>query len=282
MDQEKDFMTPVIEASKEAAWAGQTVEGHQDRKYVMVPQGMHLEELQDNEIVLPEHIEETETLLDMASFIGYINRFKSNETVIFADHGEAAMQAEINYHEASNEVKDAEPGKCTHSARFQCGFDPDWKKWREISGRYLSQIDFAYFVEDMLHTIASPDGADLLEMAQDLKVHRNVAFKQNVRMTNNTVDLQYEETDETTTSKGKFNVPETLMIVVPVYMNREAIQIEVKLRYRADKGEPLKFALVIVGIERIELAEFQKMTGEIAEATDCPLYLGKLDRSLPF
>jgi uncharacterized protein YfdQ (DUF2303 family) len=253
---------------------GMSIDTADGGKKFIVADGFKLADIPALNPVLPGFVADTKTLVEQKSFEAFTKRFATKNTVILADPSTALMAARIDYHAEAGGAAPM-PGRDLHRVIFDCGFDENWKRWREINGKTLAQVDFAYFIEEMLHTIAEPDGADLLEMAQTLKINRGVVFKSNTRLADGTVDIAYEEKDIAMGKGGKLAVPENLTLVTPIFMMRGAISVKVNLRYKVEKGEPLQFVLQILNIKLVELGEFKVMSEEIADATGCPVYFAR-------
>lgn len=263
----------AIEAGKQIASVGQKpVDLGNGRMALLLPNGMTQWAIDPLTAPLPGNVIQSETLIDQASFCEYVDRFSTSETVIFANP-EGKMTAVIDYHHRRTGTELAQPDHCKHVAVFKTAFDPNYERWRDIDRKMISQQDFAYFVEEMLHTICSPDGADLLEMAQTLKVIRGVTFSQNVRIKDGTADIQYKEDDTTHGNSGIVSVPDEIMIVCPVFLNRPQQTIKAKLRYRIAPDNPLSFRIDILNRTLIELEAFKVMCDEVAEKTTCPVLL---------
>lgn len=270
---EMNGVQSAIEAGK-AAVQTEAILNDDGGKHIRLPSGFKLEKITCLNPMLPKDVSQTESLIEQKSFTDYVNRFKGAGTIIRANPSCGKMNATLDYHKPSNGAK-AEPNRCSHNIDFNCDFDENWKRWRKIDGRELSQTDFAYFVEEMLHTIGEPNGADLLDMAENLKINRGVAFQSGKRLSNGTMNIKYTEVDEAKSNGGDVTVPEDITIVSPIYMLRKAISIKAKLRYRMEKGQPLVFIVDILNREVIEFEDFKLMADEVAKATECPVYLSK-------
>lgn len=255
---------------------GHDFEDETGNKHYRTPPGFSWHQSPALNPKLPGFVTQHETLIEQEAFNEYVNRFKTANSVVFAQPFVPQMKAIIDYHGASNGEDRATANRNAHAATFACEFDEDWKRWREIDRKEISQYDFACFIEEMLHTIGAPDGADLLDMAENLKINRGVVMKSTKRRDNGTIDFEYKEEDTASTAKtGNFTLPDEITIVAPIYMLREAQAVVAKLRYRVEKGEPLRFRIDILNRKTIELEAFRVMAGEVAEATGCPVYLSK-------
>ena len=233
-----------------------------------------VERFQAIDPLLPKHINDRKTFIDAESFAEYANRFSGPSTTIFAfpfnsdQKFAGTFEAHLDYHHGS-ESKDKAGSSNTnsHLAVYGLVFSEDFKRWKGCQGKLLTQVAFANFIEEMLHTIADPSGASLLEMAQDLQINRGVVARNSKRLADSTISIEYTEKDETTVKGGKVIVPEDVTIVVPVFLNSQPIEIKAKLRYSFEKGEPLTFEVRILNIDTIILDEFKELASVVEGLT---------------
>lgn len=267
MDMTAEGIAAII-ANAQAAVNRPAIDHEDGGKHILVPEGFELHKVPALNPKLPDFIAERRVFVEQQSFVDYLKAFASgDEARIFAKPERGAMEAHLDYHIPG------EPRPNQFVATFDCKFDENWKRWREIDRKEIGQVEFAYFVEEMMHTIGSPDGMSLLEMAQHLKIHRSMVMKSSKRLSDGTVDFEFSETDETSVKGGHAKVPEEITIVSPIYMMRPAQSVVAKLRTRADKGQPLKFRIDILNRSLIELEAFNKMRLEVADATGMATYL---------
>lgn len=219
---------------------------------------------------LPQRVTQAETVVEPASFVDYVNRFKTATTISRASLSRNSIEAVLDYHDKTDGKAGAKPGATTHKATLNCPFDVDYAAWKKKFGEGLGQLEYAEFIEDMLHTIARPAGADLLDAISDLKVDRGIKFKSGLNQSNGTVKLTYEEEDATG-GGGSVSIPQEIVIVCPVFQGTEAIQITAKLRYRLDRGA-IKFVIAVPGLPKIERDEFRKIGEDIRTSTETPVF----------
>lgn len=238
---------------------------------IIVPDGFELHKVPALDPVLTR-VKAAPRFDDRDSFIAYINRFKNANTVVFADMAGNKMAAVIDYHAASEGGPSA-ADHCVHKAVHPCPWSIDWARWRAQDGKNMSQAELGYFLEEMLHTIAAPDGAGLIEVATELKVDRAVKFKSGTRLQDGTNSLIYEEEDQTSGRGGKIAVPDTIKIAAPVFMGADPTLFSARLRYRIEKGV-LTFKIDIMNRLDGEQAAFRAVVDQVRDATSQPVFYG--------
>lgn len=232
--------------------------------------GMQVHRIAPLDVNLPERVTAFETVVEPASLVEYVNRFKTETTISRASLSRNTIEALLDYHGASDSKNGAKPQAVTHKVTLNCPFDVDYAAWKQKFGVGLNQLEYAEFIEDMLHTIGKPAGADLLDAISDLKVDRGIKFKSGLNQANGTVKLTYEEEDATGNG-GTVSIPQEIIIVCPIFQGTDAIQITAKLRYRLDRGS-IKFIISVPGLAKIERDEFRKIGEAIRSDTATPVF----------
>lgn len=243
----------------------------------VIPHNMRLETMPAVNPILPDAISQAVTLDEASSFVDYINRFKEDDSVIFASLADNKMQAILNYHGVEGRLS----GRGSHRVTFNFPYSVPWAKWRAVDGKAMTQAELGYFLEEMLLTITDPSHATLLECASDLTIERSVRFTSGTRKQSGTNELHYKEEDETRgRDNGKLIVPEDIHILCPLFQGSLATTVQAKLRYRMHGGK-LTFHFDIIHLVETEQAAFQATATEVSEATGVPVFFGKPSGSLP-
>jgi hypothetical protein len=166
-------------------------------------------------------------LLDTPSFIHHVDRLRTADTVVYVDYrpdfhrsGGPRAIAVFNDHEDNCHAA----GWRDHRAVLEWSYSPEWAAWTGIDGQLLDQVTFAEFVEDHLREIASPEGGDLLDLAQTLRGSKK--------------DQQIEP-------------PEVLHLSMPIYDGQDNAFVVVRFRYRIDQGK-LRLGVSIVNRSKLE------------------------------
>lgn len=125
----------------------------------------------------PQHRRGTAKLDDLASFNAHVNRFKNEDSALFAhashDALEASLTAVVDYHDRCNVAQwseedppqatqpapDARANWLQHKAHYAFPFSEEWRAWTAIGRDWLGIPDFACFLKDHLIDVMEPPQA---------------------------------------------------------------------------------------------------------------------------
>lgn len=177
---------------------------------------------------------------DTASLIGYLTKHGRDETELWGSETVGTIRAVIDAHD------DATPGRETHTATLRLTHTQDWKEWTNSSGKGMTQVDFAEFIEDHLPNIVEPVPGDMLTIAQSLEARKSVEFKASHRLQDGNIGLQWEETTTAKAgAKGQLEVPQRFTLGIQVYEGMDAWRITARLRYRIHEGGRLTLSYIL-------------------------------------
>lgn len=235
---------------------------------IVIPEGYQGERIEPKD---PPRIKQAITVHDRDSFVAYVNRFKTDDTRIFAEpgflaDGPARMVAVIDYHGA------ARPDHGVHTVTYTLRYAEQWQRWTALQGRPLKQAEFAELIEESRADIVAPDAATLLDIVRVFKASKKVDFDSVVYLQNGDVRLGYEERTEQKGSSGP--LPETMQLGIPVYFWGVSYKVPMFVRYRVGQGS-VAFQLKIDRPDVIEDAAFTEMVKAVSEATSIDAYLGR-------
>lgn len=137
-------------------------------------------------------------------------------------------------------------------------FTGQWTKWKAIDGRMLSQVEFAEFIEDNLHDVVSPAGAEMLEIAQYLSATRSVDFKSAIRLSNGQIQFHNLESMDAKVGVGQTQVPETITLGIAPVFGLSPFRVEAKFRYRLADGK-LRMGIKLHRVEDVMAAVVNDM-----------------------
>ena len=223
----------------------------------------------------PERIEGTAVMLDLASFIAHVNRFKNPATGLFAnpDRTAPSLTAVIDYHDA---VRGDDPmiafhsvplpSFCVHRTTYHFPLSEEWTAWTSKSGVKMNQAEFAEFLEDRIGDVLVPPtqakidedekaGVEsasialvrklggryatpqaLVELSRGLAVHQNERVKAAVNISTGEVQVAYEAAHQNEAGEA-LRVPNLFLIGIPVFRLGAPYEVAVRLRYRLAGGQ---------------------------------------------
>jgi len=231
------------------------------------PEGMkaHIEEPLDK--ALPTRVTAHETVIEPASFIEYVNRFKTENTVCKARlSGGGSIEALLDYHGASTGGA-AVNQALSHRVTLNCPHDVDYAVWKRKFGEAIPQADFAEFIEDMIHTIKRPAAAGFLDALRSISIDRDIKFKSVLNLANGTSKIAYSEDDVS----NDVTLPADVVLWMSIYQGTDPIEIPAKLRYRLKDGA-IKFVFVVPGLAKLEREQFRAIGDAILTATMTPVF----------
>ena len=196
----------------------------------------------------------TATLLDLTSLIAHVERFKDEDTILFAtdDREKPSLTAVLDYHRKGAA---SDPRFGDHRARFAFPLSDEWKAWIAANKKPMAMIEFAAFLEDRIidvlddasdlpedmqrfvkaigGNIASP--TKLMEVAVGLKIHEKSNVGETVNLATGEGEISFVSTH--TDASGKpLKVPNLFLIGIPVFKNGPAYRLAARLRYRKREG----------------------------------------------
>uniref|UniRef100_UPI0025E24AB1 DUF2303 family protein n=1 Tax=Sphingomonas sp. TaxID=28214 RepID=UPI0025E24AB1 len=229
----------------------------------------------------------TLVLQNAISLIEYINRFKGDETMIFADIKSDSIVASIDYHKAPAEEKDVTKQAMhrQHTATLMLPKSEQWAIWTAQNEKLITHMGFSSFLEENSFDVVSldgkgsssgaPVGADLLELCRDLQVKQDVKFSSSIRMGDN-ASISYSK-DADATTKDNMSLPVAFTISIPVYFGEAPVQIVCYTRRSISDGK-LLLGYKMLRLEAIRQAEFGRVVNEVEGATQVPMVYGSTGR----
>jgi uncharacterized protein YfdQ (DUF2303 family) len=242
----------------------------------------------------PKHRRGTATLLDLSSFIAHVNRFRSGDTVIFANNDRArpSMTAVLDYHAAG---ATSTPAFGKHRSAHAFPLSDEWKAWTAKNGQAMKMVDFAQFLEDRiidvlptsmvdLNTEAKlfvdtlggmgkvADPSKLMQLATEFQVLENSVVKsaQNLATGETSIVFESEHLDA---AGQKLTVPSMFILGIPVFKGGAPYQVIARLRYRK-QGPTITFWYELWRTDRVFDHAFEEATAKVASETSCPVLLG--------
>ena len=203
----------------------------------------YLDRHADERADTPRQIDRNVTVLDVDSLADYLahSTYDADEerTVgrgSLGNVGSLEVWADLDAR-TIKAIIDGGDGWRKHIATLQLKLSREWAEWSAIDGKLLDQRAFAQFIEDHLSTIASPDGARLLDICQTLQATTSTQFKQQAILANGQRQFRYEETVEAKAGhKGDLTIPGELILALRPFQGAGAVPIDARFRFQIRDG----------------------------------------------
>lgn len=203
--------------------------------YLVVPENMRLQSLES--YVPPTRIKRNVQLLESQSFSDYVNRFKTDNTMIFVNvltEG-ANFKAILDYH---GSAPDLEPAYCDHVATFNTIKTVEWSTWLAADRKQMNQVQFATWLEDNAALFKEPTGAALLELVRTLEGKSDVRFNSAIRLESGSNKLAFDEDvvlkGQSTTSAGYVELPSVIVAGIKPFEGSPLYEVRARLKYRIE------------------------------------------------
>lgn len=273
----------------------------------IIPKGFELKSLEpflDENRQHPKRRRGTAVLLELASFVAHVRRFKDADTVIFANPGTYFSQeggqsiespelvAILDYHEAGP-IGDAKPRFGEHRAVYPCPLSREWKAWARKAETYLTPYEFAVFLEERIQDIVAipaelpakveelrqllggtiGTAAQILEVARGFELRVTETIKQVGNQDDGTFAVAWKQ-EHGGPDGSPLRVPSLFAIGVPVFQGGAPYQILVRLRYRTVEGQ-VKWAFSLYRQDAVFEDAIKDLTLQAQAETGVPVLLGK-------
>lgn len=217
----------------------------------------------------PAFIDQLVNIDQAMSLVAYVNRFKTDNTVIFADVEEKTISAVIDYHKAASEG----PGLVEHRAVLQLAHSHEWETWGAISGRMYDQKAFARMLDVNSDDIASPAAAELLEKVMDLEMSTSITVQRKLVQTGSArgeggVNRKVDGTA----------LPAFFILRIPVFTGEPSVEVRAMTLDNIDGNTgKISLGLELVRQRIIIEQELARITREIATLTSVPMIMGSIE-----
>jgi hypothetical protein len=245
--------------------------------------GWHLEILpKEIEDPLPGHIRQYVRLDEAESFASYVKRFQRTETTLLAKlptnagTSDAEIRAIFDYHLGSREDQDSHrASRMAHVAVYPCPFSIEWKTWMNIHGKGLRQNDFIDFMEENARDVVTPSAATLLELGMNFSSKTEVNFQSRVDRKTGGLVLNYSEEVNNRDTPGRLEVPDQLLLRIPVFQGGELMDQGARISWVPRDGK-LSITVKLYRPEETVLKAFSLVRSEIKEATGREILIGSI------
>lgn len=232
----------------------------------------------------------TANLADLPSLVAHVNRFKDDDSVIFADtdREHPSMTAVLDYH---RQGAAGEPRFGTHRSKYDFPVSEEWATWTGVHGNEMDQAAFAEFMESHLVDTIEPSAAGesarafaeksgvsfatparLLELSRGLSISVGEKVVQLINLQSGEKQIQFSENHSDETG-APLKVPGAFLVGIPVFRADARYQVCVRLRYRKREGS-LIWSMELWRHEEVFDAAILQACEFVKTGTQLPLLVG--------
>lgn len=235
----------------------------------MIPEGMHLEDLKPFLPDTPDMKHEDRKLLSVESFIGYVNEQKRPESRIFAtiETAPVTFVCIVDHHGPNTDNHRGAAGWGEQVIKLELQAAREFKTWKGVDGKLLSQLEFVEFLKDNRTDIAEPSGADILQLCMALEATSESRCVGKVP-TNTGMTFSYDQNTRTNVP-----VPNALKLRIPLFAGMAALDVEAEFRFRVSQGGGLTFGIRMIGAEKLLRNAVDEARKTITAETGLPVYV---------
>lgn len=269
--------------------------GERSAEVLILPEGRRAHDIKDHldkYLTAPERRTGTANVTQLNSFIDHVNRFKDEDSAIFAnnDMQNPSLTAIIDYHK---KTYGGDPRFCEHRTHYKFPLSKEFQAWLNADGSTFDQAEFAAFIEDRIADVMHPtaDGEDeklmelktllggnfagastLVALSKNLQVTENAKVKSANNLSSGESSLVYE-TEHVDDTGAPIKVPNMFLIAIPLFVGGDYYRVAVRLRYRVRAGG-IKWSYNLFRVENVFEDAFNGACKEAEEKTALPLFLG--------
>ncbi len=214
----------------------------------------------------------TRTVSEVDSFLAELQRRPLPEVIgtLWGNAQRGHLTAIYNDHDGT----DAQAGWRDDKLELKLQQDPDWVQWHAISGKYFPQVAFGDVIEELRHTIQSPDQADLLEIIDSIRASTKGEFESGIDRANGSQKLAYKK--EVSTRAGavgrELEVPQHIILSLrPWEGHPNLYEVPAYFRLNVTEGE-LRLAIKLFPTREIVRQAWGDLTKKIVDAVGKPVY----------
>ena len=221
---------------------------------------------------IPNRKRGTTQLKDVDSLLAYCSDQAAMETsYIYADPDARKIVVVFN------DSRSIHPGWRDHRAEFTAEYTQEFSKWLANNGtnKFMSQTDFAEFVEDNFADVTEPAAQQLLEIATTIQATTGINFSSAKRLQNGQTQLAYSETIEARAgATGALEIPKEFVLGLRIFKNGSGYKLRARLKYRLHAGG-IKFWYELDRYERAVEDAFADYVKTVREKSGYTVLIGK-------
>lgn len=243
--------------------------------------GLQVNQIEDPDLRFnPHRAEGTRTVSELDSFLAELARRPlTRETgTLWGCAERGKLTAVYNDHEGDENTSglgedDRKAGWRDDNLVLQLKPDPDWAAWHKLSGTPHRQEEFGDLVEELLHTVVSPDQAELLEIIDSVRASSKGTFESSITRANGAQTATFNTEVNTTAGRtGQLQVPQIITLRLrPWDGHPSTYDVDAYFRLRIENGR-LLLLIKLKPTRQIIRDAWTEITNTVAQTIDKPVY----------
>lgn len=233
-----------------------------DKHFLIVPDGYQAKQVDFEEFRLaPVRNKGSVVLATVEAFLLFVVRELLPETTVcFAYQDKGQFEAVFNYSAGGDS-----PGWSDRKAILNLKRTTSWERWMKSNKAQMDQLAFADFIEENLQDISEPAAADIIEMIQQLKVHRKAEFVSVVDPKTGFTNLSFNEQVSGETLKGNIEFCGKFVLGLTPYRGSSKYKVEASLRFNINDQNKLKVFYSLINADIVEEHAFEVEREKVLE-----------------
>ena len=234
-----------------------------------------LEEYRDK----PLQISTDREFCDLRGFVDYVNDFKTDTTACFT--GAKEIRTIFDYHGKDN------PRWGKHQAVFAIQISRRWKIWEQAHNQWMSQKQFADFLDSGLNEIIDPSQAVILTLVQNFRA--TTSYEYDSENSAGREELRYRKIVQGGSSKSEtITLPDYVTLALQPFENIEvlndrlpeelqipAYELKAKINWQVNTdGAGLMFKVQILNVENVVNKTLEIIKNAVNHLTEVKTYIG--------
>lgn len=206
---------------------------------------------------------------DVDSFALYWSKHHDSGSEVYADRERATVTAVLDAHDRD------EPDWGQHRLVLGLVHTEAYRAWAERDGRYMTQEQFAEFLDDQRADIEQPTAAEMLEVAQTISGTSKVEWQAGHRLSDGQRRIGFVETNDARAgTKGELAIPQQIIIGLQIFEGdtvRHALTA--RFRHRIEQGQ-LRLMFKLDRPADVVTSAFNGVVQAVAEACSADVMRG--------
>lgn len=258
-----------------------TITHYGGRPLAVVPQEYKLTDLEQFSDA-PHRTRRVTDMSDARSFFEYIERFKSDASVVFVSPSienigsrQVIAKAILDFDQLDG------PAWGSHQVNLLAKPSIAYAKLQSLHGKVIAQPDFARAIKELARFATNPQQADMLEIAQNLVLSSKGDFVNISDEISGSVNLSYKvrvtAAVNSPTEQRALLVPDFFDFNMPLLDGGSPQPTRCEFMYRIPESAEAKLSLGLNIVDKayIEKEALDAVVANIREETGLPVYLGE-------